>query len=166
MKPYLACLALLFAVPVVAAEPTEAGKQLLIKVQVKSGDPNGSVEAGTLKILSAPQIVTVENRQAQLMVGGQVPLVDEPSRDEDYAPIGLRVDIRPGKIDDGKVRLNFKLENSHEVAVNGQPTRTIESRSVQTVLVAKLGEKLKLGGLTQNNEQQWIEVTVEECKLN
>ncbi|MBL8826162.1 MAG: hypothetical protein JNM18_04200 [Planctomycetaceae bacterium] len=167
MKPFLTALCLgLLVIPVGAAEPIASGKQLLIKVQVKSGDPNGSVEAGTLKILSAPQLVTTENRQAQLSVGGLVPLVDKPTSDDDYGPIGLRVDIRPGKVEDGQVRLHFKLENAHEVVVSGQPTKTIESRSLQTVLIAKLGEKFKLGGLSHNGEPQWIEVTVEECKLD
>lgn len=149
---------------VCAADAQSAEQQLLIKVRICEEDPAGSVEAGTLKILAAPQLVTVAGTPAMLHVGGEVPLVNDPQSSDDYAKIGTSVELKPVLIGAEQVRLHLKLSDARRIDLpDSMPTR-IETQTVETVLVAKLGSKTKISGTRQGKQHNWIEVTVEEVR--
>ena len=161
MKRFLACLCLsMLAIPVVAAEPAASAKQLVIKVQIVSGDPD-AVDA---EVLSAPTIVTTENHPATIQIGSGVPLVANPQGADDFAETGLKLEVKPGKINEHSVRLDLKFDNVQVDSAAGEFPVQLTTRSIRSVVNVPLGQKIKVGGVKRGNEQQTVHVTVEAAK--
>jgi hypothetical protein len=161
MKRFLAgqCLSML-AIPAVAAEPVANAKQLVIKVQIVSGDPD-AVDA---QVLSAPTIVTTESQSATIQIGSSVPLVANPQGADDFAETGLKLEVKPGKVTDNSVRLDLKFDNVQVDSVAGEFPVQLTTRSMRSVVNVPLGQKIRVGGLKRGNEQQTVCVTVEAAK--
>jgi len=145
------------------AEPEKpAGtRQLMFHVRVLEGDPLGSREAGTIKLLAEPTMITTENRPFTLMTGGEVPFIAEG--DVEWVLKGLKMNGKPGIAKDGKVRLVLTL--THTVVEHQSEDllqlSTTETRVISTV---KLGEvtRFRFGKTDSKPDQQhWVEITPE-----
>src|SRR5436189_5179201 len=70
MRMLPAGLALLFCFPLCAAEPTKTAKHLFCHVRGLEGDPSGSIEKGTIKVLWEPHLATVIGEEVSYGSGG------------------------------------------------------------------------------------------------
>jgi hypothetical protein len=148
--------------PTVGGDRPQPGKQLLFNVRVFEGDPLGSREAGTLKVLAEPRLVTLENRPFSFVSGGDIPVTDGES--VQFQPFGRMVEGKPGAVKDGKVRLDITLSNT-TIGERTEDRIQLHSESTRTITTVRLGEVVKLRwGKGSTDKQTWAELSVEEIK--
>lgn len=109
-------------------------------------------------ILSTPTLVTMDNQEAEIVVGQNVPFVtgqqlsasnNNPFQTIERQDIGISLKVRP-QINEGD---NIKMEIEQEVsdvsntAVTGATDITTNKRSIKTTVLVEDGQTLVLGGL-------------------
>jgi general secretion pathway protein D len=118
-----------------------------------------------VRVLSAPSMVVLDNKQATLQVGDQVPIVTQSAQGvaSSGAPIvsnvelkdtGVILKITPRVNDSGVVTLDIEQEVSSVVktTTSGIDSPTIRQRKMKTSVVVNDNEALALGGLIQEKE--------------
>ncbi len=118
-----------------------------------------------VRVLSAPSMVVLDNKQATLQVGDQVPIVTQSAKGtaSGDAPIvsnvelkdtGVILKITPRVNDSGVVTLDIEQEVSSVVktTTSGIDSPTIRQRKMKTSVVVNDNEALALGGLIQEKE--------------
>jgi len=109
-------------------------------------------------ILSTPTLVTMDNQEAEIVVGQNVPFVtgtqlssgnDNPFQTIERQDIGISLKVKP-QINEGD---NIKMEIEQEVsdvsatATTGASDITTNKRSIKTTVMVEDGQTLVLGGL-------------------
>jgi len=109
-------------------------------------------------ILSTPTLVTMDNQEAEIVVGQNVPFVtgtqlsasnDNPFQTIERQDIGISLKVKP-QINEGN---NIKMDIEQEVsdvsntAVTGATDITTNKRSIKTTVLVEDGQTLVLGGL-------------------
>ena len=109
-------------------------------------------------ILSTPTLVTMDNQEAEIVVGQNVPFVtgtqlsssnDNPFQTIERQDIGISLKVKP-QINEGD---NIKMEIEQEVsdvantAVTGASDIVTNTRSIKTTVLVEDGQTLVLGGL-------------------
>ena len=109
-------------------------------------------------ILSTPTLVTLDNQEAEIVVGQNVPFVtgqqlsasnNNPFQTIERQDIGISLKVKP-QINEGN---NIKMEIEQEVsdvsntAVTGATDITTNTRRIQTTVLVEDGQTLVLGGL-------------------
>ena len=137
-------------------------KQLQFNLRVFEGDPLGSVEAGTVKVLAEPCLRAVEGHACRFNSGGEIPLFD--GRGIQYVPFGLHVETKAHLIQQGKVHVDITLSNVTVVKRDDEQIQT-NSEATRVIATLKLGEVVKLRrGKGSASKQAWVELSVEEAK--
>lgn len=121
---------------------------------------------GQAKILSSPRLLAVDNEEARIQVGTQIAVISSENTDDsvngivrsfNYIDTGVILSFIPTVMADGVVRLKMSQEvSSPGPSANNTPP--INTRSVETTLIAKSGSTIMIGGLisstdTVNDEQ-------------
>ena len=109
-------------------------------------------------ILSTPTLVTMDNQEAEIVVGQNVPFVtgtqlssanDNPFQTIERQDVGISLKVKP-QINEGD---NIKMEIEQEVSdvsattVTGASDITTNKRSIKTTVLVEDGQTLVLGGL-------------------
>jgi len=126
----------------------------------------------TVKIISAPKVLVLNNHTASLQVGDQVPVstgsiagstTSDPAITSEiqYVPTGVILQVTPRVNDSGLVLLDISQEvsdvkpgtsgNNSGSSSNSQPTPTIEDRKFQSSIAVHDGQTIALGGLIRDN---------------
>lgn len=138
------------------------GQQLQFKIRVLEGDPLGSVETGTLKVLAEPCLVTLENRPFRFLSGGEVAV--QEGEQVQFHPFGWMIEGKPGAVKNGKVRLDITLSNT-TLGERTEERIQLHCESTRTIATVGLGEVVKLYWRTRGDKPQaWAELSVEEFK--
>jgi general secretion pathway protein D len=115
----------------------------------------------TVKVLSAPSVVVVDNQVATLLVGDQIPiatrtatLVESPNlpvvNNIDYRNTGVILRVQPRINQNGNVLLDIEQEISNVAAAAGTGatlTPTVSQRKVKSSIAVASGQTVLLGGL-------------------
>jgi general secretion pathway protein D len=117
----------------------------------------------TVKMISAPRILVLDNGTATLQVGNQVPILTESSQSQEAAnaPVVNQVELRDTgvilavtpRIGSGSsISLDIFQEVSAAIATtsSGINSPTIQLRRVQSTVSVQSGETVALGGLMQD----------------
>jgi general secretion pathway protein D len=113
-----------------------------------------------VNIVSTPSLTVLDNHQAVLQVGDEVPVTSLQSATAlgntftsvSYQNTGVILSITPHIGESGRVMLNLVQEVSNVSPDSTSTTNpTIQQRKVSTVVVVKDGEALMLGGLMQHS---------------
>jgi general secretion pathway protein D len=117
-----------------------------------------------VKIISAPTLMVIDNKEGILQIGDQVPIATKTSTSTDdanapeitqidYRDTGIILRVTPRIADSGRVLLDINQEVSDVVAnkTSGIDSPTIRQRKVQTSVALGDGQTLALGGLVQEN---------------
>jgi len=117
-------------------------------------------------ILSTPNILTMDNQEAQIIVGQNVPFVtgaygqisqssvENPFQTIERRDVGLTLRIRPQITEGGTIRMEIYQEVS-SVAQRGEARDIVtNTRSLTTTVVAENNRMLVLGGLIQDDISQ------------
>lgn len=122
-------------------------------------------EITNVNVVSAPSLMVLDNRQATLQIGDQVPIVTrtDQSVDTSGAPVissiemkdtGVIFNVTPRVNDSGRVVLEIEQEVSNVVPTtsSGIDSPTIEQRRIETTVVVTDGQVVTLGGLIQQRD--------------
>ncbi|CAN7655084.1 type II secretion system secretin GspD [Pararhizobium sp. LjRoot235] len=118
-----------------------------------------------VKVISSPNLMVINNQQAKLQVGDQVPVVTQTSSNTSSADAviinsvemkdtGIILSVTPRINSSGRVMLDVQQEVSNVVATttSGIDSPTIQQRKISTRVVVHDGESLALGGLIQEQK--------------
>jgi general secretion pathway protein D len=134
-----------------------------------------------VNVLSTPQILTSDNKEAEILVGQNVPFISQSATTTGLGvtssnssvqgvvnsivrqDVGIILKITPQITEGDHVRLDIYLENSSVVNQPAQLTvsvgPTINKRSTKTAVVVKDNQTVVIGGLLQNNDEDQITKT-------
>ncbi|MGY2225491.1 type II secretion system secretin GspD [Pseudomonas gingeri] len=117
---------------------------------------------GNTRVLSAPSLVVMNNQQAQIQVGDNIPINQTTintntttisTSSVQYIQTGVILDVVPRINPGGLVYLDIQQQVSDAsttVDANGNPT--ISTRAVSTQVAVQSGQTVLLGGLIKQNE--------------
>lgn len=109
-------------------------------------------------ILSTPTIVTLDNKEAEIIVGTNVPFItgqrlsddnSNPFQTIERRDVGLRLKVKP-QINEGDtitLELEQEVSNVNATAIAGAADITTSTRSITTTVLVDDGQTLILGGL-------------------
>ncbi len=120
-----------------------------------------------INILSTPQILTSDNKEAEIVVGENVPFISKRERDLtttntvlssiERKDVGITLKLTPQITEGDYVKLDIYQEisslkqASENILINVGPTTT--KRSTKTSVVVKDGQTVVIGGLMQEKEE-------------
>jgi hypothetical protein len=146
-----------------AAQP-EGQRQVTIRLSVFEGDPHGSREAGTLKILAEPCLRTREGGTFSLLSGGEQAVSDGADKVQ-FVQFGhsIRGTAKRGK-EAGTVFLDVTFDNS-TIPERSEDVLRVNSEGTRTLGTFKVGEVVTLRLPKGAGERQtWAELVVENVK--
>ncbi len=131
----------------------------------------GFIEAlkqeGLAKVLATPTLVTVDNRPADFLVGGEQPYptistggtgLVVPSTE--FKPFGTRLTFVPVILGEGKIRMSVIPEVSRPTAntvnIGGINVPAFETQRVNATVEMETGQTLALGGLLETQEDATV----------
>ncbi len=119
-------------------------------------------------ILSTPSIVTLDNEEAEIVVGSNVPFVtgqqlstnnDNPFQTIERRDVGLTLKVKP-QINDGntiKMELEQEVSSVSPTALTGASDITTSTRQLKTTVLVDDGQTLVLGGLIDDQINDVVE---------
>jgi len=119
-------------------------------------------------VLSTPSITTLDNQQAHMLVGQEVPVATgealSPNFDNQFRTVqrqnvGIMLDVTPQINAGGTIKLFIKQEVSSVAGPvsNSSSDLIINKRQFETTVLVDDGDILALGGLLDDNERRTIE---------
>ena len=121
---------------------------------------------GRTQVLSAPSLVVMNNQQAQIQVGDNVPIsqttvntsnFDTTLSSVEYVQTGVILDVLPRINPGGLVYMDIQQQVSDADTSNvtaTQPNPRISTRSVSTQIAVQSGQTVLLGGLIKQDNAQ------------
>ncbi len=114
------------------------------------------------KTLARPEIVTVENKPAQMVLGEEIPYmtVSSAGTQVQFKEAVMKLEVTPTVIREGdtinKIKMKVIVENNSQTGqmVGGVPV--IAKRRAETEVIVKEGEILVIGGVTQRAATETI----------
>jgi general secretion pathway protein D len=112
-----------------------------------------------VRILATPQIITMDNKEAEITVGSNVPYLTRESTDTtnlnntvrtfDYRDVGVTLRLTPLINQQGNIRLELFQENTSLVEGTGNQefAPTTLKRTAKTTVTVKDGATMVIGGL-------------------
>jgi len=119
-------------------------------------------EKGELEIISRPSIQVVENENAEILVGQQVPVPSglDPETGQvevSQEDIGTSLNITPQIMEDGSILMVVEIERSvigDDVVIQGEPFFTINKQTAASHIRVQDGETIVIGGLIETIERK------------
>jgi general secretion pathway protein D len=128
-------------------------------------------EVGKIEVLSRPTVLARNNQMAQIVVGEEVPLINNVTYDTfgnehlgiQYQNVGIILQVTPFISDDGMVEMILAPQISEVDPTHSQPIAFatngtavsapfIDIRSANTVVVTPDGQTVVIGGMMQNSK--------------
>lgn len=150
-----------FAVNLPAPVGTGSGGGIGLSMGSLGGAFNLSVrlsaleQAGSARIISAPKILTLDNRQASISQGTSIPIsvVGAAGVQTVFVDATLQLTVTPHVTPDGNIRLKIQATKNEpdfqNTGARGDPT--IIRRQAQTELLIKDGDTTVIGGIYTRN---------------
>jgi general secretion pathway protein D len=118
-------------------------------------------EDGTSNVLSTPTLVTMDNEEAEIVVGQNVPFVtgqyssstttvDQPFQTIQRQDVGIILKVKPQINEGDAIRLDIKQEVSSVIPGTSGSDLQTSKRSVDTKVMVDDGQVLVLGGLIED----------------
>ena len=119
-------------------------------------------------ILSTPSIMTLDNQEARILVGQEIPITtgealsdnfDNAFRTVQRQNVGITLEVRPQINAGGSIKLDLRQEVSSiagPVSANFQDL-ILNKRELETTITVDDGEIVGIGGLLDDNERRTLE---------
>src|SRR5712664_1125869 len=121
--------------------------------------------SGTIKTISSPRVVTVDNTDASISQGISIPYSQTSAAGVSTSFIEARLELRvtPHVTQEGSIQMKINATNNQPnpqlTGSNGQPS--ISRREARTEVLVRDGETTVIGGIyTRRNAEAWNEVPV------
>jgi pilus assembly protein CpaC len=117
---------------------------------------------GLAKLVSAPTIVARSGEEADLLVGGQVPVISAAAGINGpgvtYRPVGTELRFLPVVYGNGKIHLTVSprvtaVNNAQALATNFGTSPSFEEQRMTTSVIVEPGQTIAIGGLIQTTQQ-------------
>lgn len=114
-------------------------------------------QKGNLKTLSTPKLVTLDNKEAQIIIGGRLGYRvtttsnQVTTEDVEFLEIGTMLKITPRIGNDGNILLAIYPKVSDGVVTQGLPSET--TTEVSTNVAVRDGESIFIGGLIRDRKE-------------
>lgn len=119
-------------------------------------------------ILSTPSVTTLDNQEAKILVGQEVPVTtgerlstnfDNAFRTVQRQNVGIQLEVKPQINAGGSIKLFLRQEVS---SIAGAVTRNsadliLNKREIQTTMTVDDGQIMAIGGLLDDNERRTLE---------
>lgn len=111
---------------------------------------------GRVNILSTPSIVTLDNEEAMIMVGQEVPFItnteiksvgSNPFQNYERKDVGLTLKVKPQINEGDTIKLNIEQEISNIIPGSNASDLITSKRKIKTSVMVANGKILVLGGL-------------------
>lgn len=145
-------------------EPVNPGFNFAITGAVVQTALSALESVTTVKVISDPQLLVLDNEYARLQVGDLVPIVTQSAvsvttsgapivNNVDYRETGVILEVAPRVNSGNLVTLDIQQEVSDVVPTTTSTINspTIEQRKIKTRVVVQDGETIALGGLIKDN---------------
>jgi general secretion pathway protein D len=147
---------------IISAKLTSSSKPIDVAAIIQALDSNG-----LLNVLSTPNILTSDNKEAEIFVGENIPFGGQSTvssgiqtSSTERKDVGINLKIKPQISEGDYIRLDINQEISavkEVVTVGANLTdRSTTKRSAKTSIVVKDNETIVIGGLIQDQEQETI----------
>ena len=125
-------------------------------------------QLGKTRTLAHPEIVTVENNKATFSLGEEIPYatVSSAGTQVQFKEAVLKLEVTPTVIRENidgreirKVKMTVIVENNSRgdlIAFTGTSVPIINKRKAETQVLVKEGDRLVIGGVTQNVQQKTV----------
>ena len=158
-----------FAVNLPAASGSGAGGSLGISLGSVGGAANlnlrlsAAEEEGTVKIVSAPKVSTLDNTKASIQQGVSIPIsvVSAQGVNTQFFNALLKLEVTPHVTQDGNISLKIDIQKNEpdfaQTGANGNPT--IRKKEAHTELLISDGDTTVIGGIyTRNTSKSFKKV--------
>ncbi len=120
------------------------------------------------KVLSEPNLLVLDGREASMLVGGEIPIPvaqsgigENAAITVEYKEFGVRLSILPEVTGAGTLQLKVmpevsSLDYANAVSVNGFVIPALRSRRAETIVNIRDGQSLIIGGLLQNETAKLV----------
>lgn len=116
-------------------------------------------------VLSTPHILTMDNEEAEIIVGSNVPFITGQARDSNNNPVlsiqrqdvALTMKIKPQINESDFVRLQVQQEITELVSISETLGPTTTKRAAKSTVVVKDNQTIVIGGLLRDRETNDIE---------
>ncbi len=119
-------------------------------------------------LLSTPSIVTLDNQEAKLLVGQEVPVTtgerlggnfDNAFRTVSRQNVGIQLEVKPQIGEGGSIKLFLRQEVSSiaGAVTNNSADLILNKREIQTTMTVDDGQIMAIGGLLDDNERRTLE---------
>lgn len=117
---------------------------------------NALASVGDANILSTPSIVTLDNEEASILVGQEVPFItnteltssaSNPFQNFERKDVGLRLKVKPQINEGDTIKLEIEQEISNVVPTATAADLVTSKREIQTSVMVENNKILVLGGL-------------------
>ncbi|CAB3778857.1 type II secretion system secretin GspD [Pararobbsia alpina] len=120
---------------------------------------------GNINVLSTPNMITLDNEEAKIVVGQNIPIVTgsyaqtgttasvTPFQTFDREDVGITLHVKPQITENGVIKLQLYTESSsvEQNTLTSTSGPTIDKRSIQSTVLSDDGQIIVLGGLIQDN---------------
>jgi len=113
-----------------------------------------------VNLMSNPYLLAADGQDAEVIVGSNVPYITGSAMDSYNQPVlsiqrqdvGLTIKLKPSINEGGSVKLEMSLEIQDLQAMSDTLGPTTSKRAIKTVVIAKSGNTVALGGLTRDKK--------------
>jgi Flp pilus assembly secretin CpaC len=119
---------------------------------------------GHVKVLSAPDLVTLPGNNAQFLVGGSIPIPIATGLGQvgiQYEPYGVQLNVTPVLLGNGSVEAKIQpdisdLDFADGISENGFVIPALKESKLSTDVITQTGESISMGGLVRRMETKFI----------
>ena len=119
-------------------------------------------------LLSTPSVVTLDNQEAKILVGQEVPVTtgeklggnfDNAFRTVSRQNVGIQLEVKPQIGEGGSIKLFLRQEVSSiaGAVTNNSADLILNKREIQTTMTVDDGQIMAIGGLLDDNERRTLE---------
>ncbi|MCB9555996.1 MAG: pilus assembly protein N-terminal domain-containing protein [Deltaproteobacteria bacterium] len=147
-------------VPLQPAGPTQLKMNIAAQVQVDSAAVNMLFRSGYGRLLAQPKLVCGSGKEAEFLVGGEVPIVllNNNVTSVTYKPYGIRLKVEPVADSLGGIQTKILAEVSEpDGTVNVQGAPGFRTRRFNTSVSVRDGKSIVLSGLFTNTDEKAVD---------
>lgn len=104
---------------------------------------------GLTKVLSAPKIATLDNKEATIQQGESIPYktVSQTGTKTEFIDATLTLKVTPKVTPDGHISMNIKITKNRQGSIVVEGTPSINKKEATTEVLVKDGETTVIGGI-------------------
>ncbi|MDD5434141.1 MAG: type IV pilus secretin PilQ [Nitrospira sp.] len=125
------------------------GSSFNLDLRLSAGESKGMT-----KVLSAPKIATLDNREATITQGEAIPyktLSQEGTKTE-FIDATLTLKVIPKVTPDGHIAMNIKISKNRQGSIVVEGTPSINKKEATTEVLVKDGETTVIGGIYESTD--------------